>query len=44
MGYRRSLLDSMPVISLSPRFDHAYFVLSHGYLGLTMAAVTGAAY
>ena len=39
-----SLPNSLQVISRSPCFDNAYFVLSHGYLGLIMAVVTGAAY
>jgi D-amino-acid dehydrogenase len=43
MGYRPSLPDSVPVLSVSPHYDNVYFGFGHGHLGLTQAAVTGAA-
>jgi D-amino-acid dehydrogenase len=42
MGYRPSLPDSVPVLSVSPHYDNVYFGFGHGHLGLTQAAVTGA--
>jgi D-amino-acid dehydrogenase len=42
MGYRLSLPDSNPVISVSPQFDNVFFGFGHGHLGLTQSAVTGA--
>jgi D-amino-acid dehydrogenase len=42
MGFRPSLPDTVPVISVSPHFDNVFFGFGHGHLGLTQAAVTGA--
>jgi D-amino-acid dehydrogenase len=33
----------MPVIGPAPGFANAYFAFGHGHLGVTSAAVTGAA-
>ena len=41
MGFRPSMPDSMPVISLSPRHANVALAFGHGHLGLTEAAVTG---
>jgi D-amino-acid dehydrogenase len=43
MGFRPSLPDSLPVIGRSPTHTNVYFAFGHGHLGLTSAAVTGAA-
>ena len=43
MGHRPSLPDSLPVIGRSPHLANAWFGFGHGHLGLTSAAVTGAA-
>ena len=39
----RSLPDSLPVISRSPRYENVFFAFGHGHIGLTAAAVTGRA-
>jgi len=41
MGFRPSMPDSMPVISLAPRHDNVALAFGHGHLGLTEAATTG---
>jgi D-amino-acid dehydrogenase len=41
MGYRPSMPDSLPVISVSPRFRNVFFGFGHGHLGLTQSASTG---
>lgn len=41
MGFRPSMPDSMPVISLSPRHDNVALAFGHGHLGLTEGATTG---
>ncbi len=41
MGFRPSVPDSVPVISVSPKTPNAYFAFGHGHLGLTFGAITG---
>ena len=41
MGFRPSMPDSMPVISLSPCHGNVALAFGHGHLGLTEAATTG---
>jgi D-amino-acid dehydrogenase len=41
MGFRPSMPDSMPVISLAPRHANVALAFGHGHLGLTQGAVTG---
>jgi glycine/D-amino acid oxidase-like deaminating enzyme len=41
MGFRPSMPDSMPVISVSPREKNVFLAFGHGHLGLTESATTG---
>jgi D-amino-acid dehydrogenase len=41
MGFRPSMPDSLPVISLSPRHRNAIFAFGHGHIGLSLGARTG---
>jgi len=41
MGFRPSMPDSMPVISLAPRHGNVALAFGHGHLGLTEGATTG---
>jgi glycine/D-amino acid oxidase-like deaminating enzyme len=41
MGFRPSMPDSMPVISVSPREPSVFLAFGHGHLGLTGSATTG---
>jgi D-amino-acid dehydrogenase len=41
MGFRPSMPDSLPVISLAPRHRNAIFAFGHGHCGLMMGARTG---
>jgi glycine/D-amino acid oxidase-like deaminating enzyme len=41
MGFRPSMPDSLPVISLAPRHANVALAFGHGHLGLTEAATTG---
>jgi D-amino-acid dehydrogenase len=43
MGFRPSMPDSLPVIGPAPRYANAFLAFGHGHIGLTLAAVTGAA-
>ena len=43
MGFRPSMPDSLPVIGPAPRYANALLAFGHGHLGVTLAAVTGAA-
>lgn len=43
MGHRPSLPDSLPVLGRSPRILNAFFAFGHGHVGLTAAALSGAA-
>ena len=42
MGYRPSMPDSVPVISLSPRHGNVAYAFGHGHIGLSLGARTGA--
>ncbi|MGO1117327.1 NAD(P)/FAD-dependent oxidoreductase [Rhodovibrionaceae bacterium A322] len=42
MGYRPSMPDSLPVISVSPEMKNAWMGYGHGHVGLTLGARTGA--
>jgi D-amino-acid dehydrogenase len=41
MGNRPAMPDSLPVISLSPKFRSVYFAFGHGHGGIAMGGVTG---
>ncbi len=40
-GFRPSMPDSKPVISVSPREPNVFLAFGHGHLGLTESATTG---
>jgi len=41
LGFRPSMPDSLPVISLSPTDSRIAYAFGHGHIGLTLAGITG---
>ena len=41
MGFRPSMPDSLPVISVSPRFSNVVHAFGHGHCGMMMGPRTG---
>jgi D-amino-acid dehydrogenase len=41
MGQRPMMVDSVPIISPSPRHDNVVYAFGHGHYGLTQGATTG---
>ncbi len=41
MGQRPMMVDSLPVISKSPRHANVYYAFGHGHYGLTQGPTTG---
>jgi D-amino-acid dehydrogenase len=41
MGQRPMMVDSVPIISTSPRHDNVFYAFGHGHYGLTQGATTG---
>lgn len=41
MGQRPMMIDSVPVISTSPRHRNVFYAFGHGHYGLTQGATTG---
>jgi D-amino-acid dehydrogenase len=41
MGHRPMMVDSIPVISASPRHDNVFYAFGHGHYGITQGPTTG---
>ena len=41
MGQRPMMVDSVPIISTSPRHDNVFYAFGHGHYGLTQGPTTG---
>ncbi len=41
MGQRPMMVDSVPIISTSPRHRNVFYAFGHGHYGLTQGATTG---